>query len=419
MACRLSLMIVLVAAAVAAVAGHNITEMLASSPEYSLYNDALTRTKLADEINSRTTITVLVLPNAVMSSLLAKNPLPVVKNVLSLLVLLDYYDEKKLHDISKGTTLSTTVYQTTGQPEGNLGFVNITDLRGGKVGFGSAAPGSPLDSTFTKSVKQIPYNISVLEVSAPIIAPGVLSAPAPSAADLNITTLLVKAGCKMFADMLASTGVLKTYQSAAAKGLTLFAPSDDAFKGAGVPDFSKLTSAELVSLLEYHAVAEYKPIGSLKTTSGNITTLATSGAGKYGLTVSSAGDAVTLSTGVDSSRISGTVVDDTPLVIFTVDKILLPVELFAATPAPAPSPSSAPSPSPASASAPAPESASAPASVASPPAPPAGPAEAPAASSPEISSNGTSANASSSPLAHAVPRLVLAGSILSALASLL
>ncbi|CAN6466491.1 unnamed protein product [Victoria cruziana] len=419
MARRLLLAMALVMVAATAVGGHNITEMLASSPEYSLYNDALTRTKLADEINSRTTITVLVLPNAVMSSLLAKNPLPVIKNVLSLLVLLDYYDEKKLHDISEGTTLSTTIYQTTGQAQGNLGFVNITDLRGGKVGFGSAAPGSPLDSTFTKSVKQIPYNISVLEVSAPVIAPGVLTAPAPSAADLNITALLVKAGCKIFADMIASTGVLKTYQTAAAKGLTLFAPSDDAFKGAGVPDFSKLTSAELVSLLEYHALAEYRPIGSLKTSSGSITTLASSGVGKFGLTVSSAGDAVSLSTGVDSSRISGTVVDDTPLVIFTVDKILLPVELFAATPAPAPSPSSAPSPSPASAAAPAPESASAPASAASPPAPPAGPAEAPAASSPEISSNSTSGNTSRSPLSRAVSRLVLAGSILSTLASLL
>lgn len=71
--------------------------------------------------------------------------------------------------------------------------MNITDLKGGKVGFGSAAPGSKLDSSYTKSVKQIPYNISVVEISAPIIAPGLLTAPAPSS-DVNITALIEKAG---------------------------------------------------------------------------------------------------------------------------------------------------------------------------------------------------------------------------------
>ncbi|KAL3739578.1 hypothetical protein ACJRO7_020917 [Eucalyptus globulus] len=49
---------------------------------------------------------------------------------------------------------------------GNTGFVNITDLQGGKVGFDAVTPGSKLDSSYTKSVKQIPYNISVLHISA-------------------------------------------------------------------------------------------------------------------------------------------------------------------------------------------------------------------------------------------------------------
>ncbi|CAN8254082.1 unnamed protein product [Cochlearia groenlandica] len=163
------------------VTGHNITQILAESPEYSSFNSYLSQTKLADEINSRTTITLLVLNNGAMSSLAGKHPLSVIKNALSLLVLLDYYDPQKLHKISKGTTLTTTLYQTTGNAPGNLGFVNVTDLKGGKVGFGSAAPGSKLDSSYTRSVKQIPYNISVLEIDAPIIAPGILTAPAPSA----------------------------------------------------------------------------------------------------------------------------------------------------------------------------------------------------------------------------------------------
>ncbi|KAL1223616.1 Fasciclin-like arabinogalactan protein 8 [Cardamine amara subsp. amara] len=368
------------------VRGHNITQILADSPDYSSFNSYLSQTKLADEINSRTTITVLVLNNGAMSALAGKHPLSVIKSALSLLVLLDYYDPLKLHKISKGTTLSTTLYQTTGNAPGNLGFVNITDLKGGKVGFGSAASGSKLDSSYTKSVKQIPYNISILEIDAPIIAPGILTA-APSAGVSNITGLLEKAGCKTFANLLVSSGVLKTYESAVDKGLTVFAPSDEAFKAEGVPDLTKLTQAEVVSLLEYHALAEYKPKGSLKTNKNNISTLATNGAGKFDLTTSTSGDEVILHTGVAPSRLADTVLDATPVVIFTVDNVLLPAELFgkSASPAPAPAPVTAPTPSPAEAPSP---------TAASPPAPPTdeSPDSAPS-ESPIDSANSKSANA--------------------------
>ncbi|XP_042504939.1 fasciclin-like arabinogalactan protein 10 [Macadamia integrifolia] len=387
MAASTLLLSLLLLVSVSLSSSHNITAILSGFPEYSLFNSYLTQTKLSDEINSRQTITCLVLPNAAMSSLAGNHPLSVIKNALSLLVLLDYYDTSKLHDISKGTTLTTTLYQTTGNAAGNLGFVNITDLKGGKVGFGSAAPGSKLDSSYTKSVKQIPYNISVLEISAPIIAPGILTAPAPSASAVNITGLLEKHGCKTFASLIQSSGVLKVYQSAMAKGLTLFAPSDEAFKAPGAPDLSKLTNAEVVTLLQYHALAGYTPIGTLKTTKTPISTLATNGAGKYDLKVKTAGDSVTLDTGVDSSRIADTVIDDTPVCIFTVDNILLPSEIFGKSPSPAPAlePASSPSPTPAVSPTPSPVAVEAPGpSIMSPPAPaissPEGsPAEAPGA----------------------------------------
>ncbi|KAI9079958.1 hypothetical protein K1719_038023 [Acacia pycnantha] len=313
----------------AVVSGHNITDILAGFPEYSQFNSFLSQTKLADEINSRQTITVLVLNNGAFSSLTSGHPLSVVKKALSLHVLLDYYDGEKLHKVSNGTTLTTTLYQTTGNAPGNLGFVNITDLKGGKVGFGSAAPGSKLDSSYSKSVKQIPYNISVLEISAPIIAPGLLTAPPPSA-DVNITALIEKAGGKTFASLLVSSGVIKTYETAVENGLTIFAPSDEAFKARGVPDLNKLTNAE----------------------QGSINTLATNGAGKYEFSTTTAGDAVTLHTGVDSSRVASTVLDSTPLAIFTVDSVLLPTELFGKSPSPAPAPEPVSSPTPAPALAP-------------------------------------------------------------------
>lgn len=357
----------------ATISAHNITDILSGFPEYSDFNNFLSQTKLDDEINTRQTITILVLSNAALSTLTSKHPISVIKNALSLHILLDYFDPTKLHQIPKGTALSTTLYQTTGNAPGNLGFVNITDLQGGKVGFGSAVPGSKLDSSYTKSVKQIPYNISVLEISAPIIAPGILTAPAPSASDVNITAVLEKAGCKTFLSLINANGVIKTFESARAKGLTIFAPNDEAFKAAGVPDLSKLTNAEIVSLLLYHARAGYSPIGTLKTTKDPIDTLATNGAGKYDLKVTTAGDSVTLHTGVDSSRIADTLLDATPLSIFSVDSVLLPTELFGKSPSPAPAgePVTSPSPAPVLAPSPSPAKAKAPSPLgASPPAPP-------------------------------------------------
>ncbi|KAG6593704.1 Fasciclin-like arabinogalactan protein 10, partial [Cucurbita argyrosperma subsp. argyrosperma] len=393
----LLLFLALVATSAAIVTGHNITDILKDFPEYSDFSSYLQQTRLADEINSRQTITVLVVSNGALSPVVAKHPLSVIKNFLSLHIVLDYYDPAKLHKISNGTTLSTTLYQTTGNAPGNLGFVNITDLQGGKVKFGSAVPGSKLDSSYTKSVKQIPYNISVIEISAPIIAPGILTAQAPSASDVNITALLEKAGCKTFASMLVSSGVIKTYETAVEKGLTIFAPNDEAFKADGVPDLSKLTNAEVVSLLLYHAVADYTPIGALKTTKDPIDTLATSRAGKFDITTTTAGDAVTLHTGVGPSRIADTVLDATPLAIFTVDSLLLPSELFgkSPSPAPAPEPVSSPTPTPSLAPSPAPTAKAPSPLAASPPAPPAdtpegSPANAPTAEA-QTSTPGSSA----------------------------
>lgn len=327
-----------------------------------------------------------------MSDIVKGHSLASIKNALSLHVLLDYFDTQKLHKIANGTTLSTTLYQTTGNAPGNIGFVNITDLKGGKVGFGSAVSGSELDSSYSKSVKEIPYNISVIEIDDPIIAPGIFAAEGPSGSVKNLTALLEKAGCKTFAGLLVSSGVIKTYESAVDKGLTVFAPNDEAFKSDDVPDLTKLSNADLVALLEYHALNGYNPEGTLKTTKDPLPTLASNGVRKFDISFSTAGDEVTLHTGVAPSRLADTVLDATPLAIFSVDSVLLPSELFGKAPSPSPveAPKTSPSPAPTPRSAsPAPSEAP----VASPPAPPAEtPGDAPA-DSPNGSEDSKSQNA--------------------------
>uniref|UniRef100_A0A803LI17 FAS1 domain-containing protein n=1 Tax=Chenopodium quinoa TaxID=63459 RepID=A0A803LI17_CHEQI len=357
---------------------HNITEILSSDPSLSEFNSYLTQTKLDDEINSRQTITVLALDNGAMSTLTSGKPLSVVKNILSLHVLLDYYDPKKLHSIANGTVLTTTLYQTTGSASAQEG-------------------------------QQIPYNISVLEISAPIIAPALLTA---AGSDVNLTAVLDKAGCKTFASLISSSGVLKIFQNQMEKGITIFAPTDEAFKAKGVPDLSKLSNAEVVSLLQFHALSSYSPVGTLKTTKGKLATLAPGG-GKYDLSPTTSGDTVTLHTGVDSSRVAGTLLDSTPVVVYSVDNVLLPVALFGESPAPAPSPESdSPSPAPSpEADTPSPAStpASSPASAES----PAGesPAEGPGTDADESSSKNGVAERKSSTLFIAVVLSVASGVI--------
>ncbi|KAJ0673168.1 putative fasciclin-like arabinogalactan protein [Helianthus annuus] len=329
-------------ATVISVTGHNITEILNEFPSYTSFNNYLTQTKLNDEINRRETITVLVFNDTVVSEYLSGLDISVVKNALSVHVLLDYFDLPKLQTIGGGSVMTTTLFQTTGEAENGAGFVNITDLVAGKVGFGSGGSGSKLNALFSRSVKQIPYNISVIEITSPIIAPGVLNRSQPL--DVNISSLLEKSGCKTFAKLISDTGVLQIYETTEPRGLTVFAPSDAAFNVASLPDFKNLSNNDLISLLLYHALPVYVPKGSLLTVKGPIGTLATNQVQKFDLTVRTNGDSVTLDSGVDNSHVESTLLDKVPLSIFKIDHVLIPAGFLPHSPesAPVKSPESSP-----------------------------------------------------------------------------
>ncbi|EXB36062.1 hypothetical protein L484_018219 [Morus notabilis] len=322
---------------------HNITKILAKHPEFSTFNHYLTLTHLAPEINRRTTITVLAIDNAAMSDILGKNPsIYTVKNILSLHVLLDYFGAKKLHQITNGTALSATMFQATGSAPGSTGFVNITDQRGGKVGFAPEDNDGTFSSHFLKSVQEIPYNISVIQISHALPS-AAAEAPTPGPAELNITGIMSAHGCKLFADTLLASEAIGTFTDNLAGGLTVFCPLDDAFK-AFLPKYKNLTKSGKVSLLEYHGVPVYQSLAMLKSSNGIINTLATDGANKYDFTVQNDGEEVTLKTKIDTARITGTLIDEQPVAIYTIDKVLRPRELFkgeAETPAPAPAPEKA------------------------------------------------------------------------------
>ncbi|KAH6768111.1 FASCICLIN-like arabinogalactan 2 [Perilla frutescens var. frutescens] len=318
---------------------HNITHILEKYPEFSTFNHYLTVTQLSPEINRRETITVCAVDNAGMSDLLSKHlTLGAIKNVLSLHVLLDYFDAKKLHQITNGTALAATMFQATGSATGSAGFVNITDLKGGKVGFGPQDNGGVVSATFVKSVDAIPYNISVVQISSILPSPEA-EAPAPGPSQINITALMSKHGCKVFADTLLASAAEQTFEDNVLSGLTVFCPGDDAMKSF-LPKFKNLTAAGQQSLLEYHGIPIYQSLPGLKSSNGLTNTLATDGASKFDFDVKNDGTDVTIVTKIVTAKIVDTLVDDQPLAIYQVDKVLKPLELFkgALPPAPAPAP---------------------------------------------------------------------------------
>ncbi|XP_076943382.1 fasciclin-like arabinogalactan protein 2 [Bidens hawaiensis] len=308
------------------VTAHNITTILATFPDFSTFNHYLTITHLANEINTRNTITVCAVNNAAMSDLVNKHlSVYAMKNVLSLHVLLDYFGAKKLHEITNGNALTATMFQATGTPSGSSGFVNITDLKGGKVGFGSIDSGKT-DATFVKTLHENAYNISVIHISS-VLQSSEAEAPTSGPAVVNIISLMSTHGCKNFADALLASDAVNTYTGNIEGGLTIFCPKDDAFKQFQ-PKFKNLTVGGKQSLLEYHGVPVYQSLSMLRSSNGLMNTLATDGASKYDFTVQNDGQDVTIMTSIVTSRIVGTLTDKQPLVIFTIDKVLMPKELF-------------------------------------------------------------------------------------------
>ncbi|KAL0012715.1 hypothetical protein SO802_007823 [Lithocarpus litseifolius] len=154
----------------------NITKILSLQPDFSTFNNYLTQALLASEINSRQTITVLVVENSAVSALSGKSN-DIIKKVLSLHVVLDYYDVQKLQHLPNKTSMLTTLFQSSGQAKGLLGFLNVTAANTGGVSIASAA-GSGVGASLVKAVVSQPYNISVVQIST-VIMPSAIVGPTP------------------------------------------------------------------------------------------------------------------------------------------------------------------------------------------------------------------------------------------------
>ncbi|KAJ4834820.1 hypothetical protein Tsubulata_013195 [Turnera subulata] len=154
----------------------DILEMLSDYPDFSTFNEYIAQTKLDGDINRRNTVTVLAVNNSGMGPLSGQDE-DFIKKVLSVHMVLDFYDVRRLRNLDGKTTKLITLFQSSGSAIGQQGYLNVTDMEDGSVAIGSAVKGAKLSSRLMKRVKIHPYDCSILQISSLIIPRGIENSP--------------------------------------------------------------------------------------------------------------------------------------------------------------------------------------------------------------------------------------------------
>ncbi|KAF8663024.1 hypothetical protein HU200_055614 [Digitaria exilis] len=176
---------------------------------------------------------------------------------------------------------------------------------------------------------------------------GPTAAPATPTPTSNITGVLAKGGqFNTFIRLLKSTGMASQIDTQATNndnGLTVFAPTDNAFTSLPSGTLNSLSDQDKNALVQYHVVSTAIPMSQFDTVSNPLRTQAGSTSpGEYPLNVTSEGQQVNITTGVVNATVSNTLYTSDNMVVYTVDKVLLPPKLFGKAEAPAPAPALAP-----------------------------------------------------------------------------
>lgn len=130
--------------------------------------------------------------------------------------------------------------------------------------------------------------------------------------------------------------------------MTVIAPTDNAFRTLKAGTLNGLTEQQKVQLVLYHVLPKYYTLENLLTVSNPVRTQATGqDGGVFGLNFTGEGNQVNVSSGVVVTPINTALRQQFPLVVYQVDKVLLPEVLFGAkSPASAPAPEKTPSGTP-------------------------------------------------------------------------
>nr|GMD18891.1 fasciclin-like arabinogalactan protein 4 [Ipomoea batatas] len=321
----------------------NITTLLSSFPDLSDFTNLLSTTAVAADLSGRTSITLLAVPNTFLrSSDLGNFPSSspsetYAGDVIRYHVLLEYLSWPDLRLIPAGGKIVTTLFQTTGRASSAFGSVNITR----NPESGAVTVVSPTsNATVLALIKTLPYNISVFSVNSLLVPYGfdLMASDTQPPSGLNITKALIDAAnFNVAASMLTASGVEAEFErDEGGAGLTLFMPTDEAFSDLPASlRFQSLPAEKKAVVLRFHVLHSYYPLGSLESIVNPVQpTLATeqNGAGSFTLNIGRVNGSVAIDTGIVQATVIRTVIDQNPVAIFGVSKVLLPREFFPMNP---------------------------------------------------------------------------------------
>lgn len=119
-------------------------------------------------------------------------------------------------------------------------------------------------------------------------------------------------------------------------GIIIFAPSDNAFSGLRSGTLNTLSDGDNAELVKFHVVPTFLSTSQFQTVSNPLETWAGTGS-RLPLNVTLYPNSVNITTGLTNTSISSTVYTDNQLAIYRIEKVLLPMDIFASmAPAPAP-----------------------------------------------------------------------------------
>ncbi|XP_072978490.1 fasciclin-like arabinogalactan protein 11 [Typha angustifolia] len=170
------------------------------------------------------------------------------------------------------------------------------------------------------------------------------SSPSPPG-PTNITAVLEKAGqFSTFIRLLKTTQVsdqINNQLNNSNTGLTIFAPTDNAFSSLPAGTLNSLTDQQKVALIQFHILPSLVSMSQFQTVSNPLRTQAgNANNGQYPLNITAIGSQVNISTGIVNTTISNSLFSDGQLAVYQVDQVLLPLDIFRPSVAPAPAPSS-------------------------------------------------------------------------------
>lgn len=176
----------------------------------------------------------------------------------------------------------------------------------------------------------------VLTITAHAKTASAAVAPGPTPAPLNLTGILEKGGqYTTLLRLMKTTQVgtqIESQLNNSFNGMTIFAPTDNAFNNLKPGTLNSLSAQEQVALVLYHVLPRFYSLSTFETTSNPVSTQASDKSGVYTMNITSTSNQVNVSTGVIETQVNNALYSDFPLAVYSVDKVLLPNALFGPKP---------------------------------------------------------------------------------------